>query len=82
MKVTKVLNSILCCKFEKKIPKELIKSVKDILKHNDNKKRDEIKELFEYISNILNKGFEKDGILNGGIIFLDNEKKKKLFLII
>ncbi|CAD2105656.1 conserved Plasmodium protein, unknown function [Plasmodium vinckei brucechwatti] len=78
MKITKVLESILVCGCEKKIPKELLISVKDILKHNDKRKKDEIKELFEYISNILNKGFEKDGILKEGINSLDSEKKKKI----
>ncbi|CAD2114255.1 hypothetical protein YYG_00549 [Plasmodium vinckei petteri] len=78
MKITKVLEAILGCGCEKKIPKELLISVKDILKHNDKRKKDGIKELFEYISNILNKGFEKDGILNEGIKSLDNEKKKKI----
>ncbi|SCN63488.1 conserved Plasmodium protein, unknown function [Plasmodium chabaudi adami] len=78
MKITKVLDSILGCGCEKKISKELLISVKDILKHNDKRKKDEIKELFEYISNILNKGYEKDGILNGGINSLDDEKKKKI----
>ncbi|SBS92692.1 conserved Plasmodium protein, unknown function [Plasmodium malariae] len=79
MKITNRLQNFFSKFDKKKIKKDCIVNIKNILSEkNEKKKEEELKELFEFLSSLLYKDLEKD-VVKIQINLLEKKKKNLLF---
>ncbi|ANQ10986.1 Uncharacterized protein PCOAH_00052980 [Plasmodium coatneyi] len=78
MKLSSRLSDVLANCSSRKVDKEILQHVKNILSEKNKKREEQTKELFEFLANIIYEDLERD-ILKISISTLEEKKKKILF---